>query len=169
MSDDEDVVKSSGMPKDHEQRYINTLLRLLEKQQSFDNDITLLFPNERIAEKPKSALYYYVTISMLLQDKEFDETISYMLYDKCCKNDINFFTSPVCMQNADDVTTEKRNTVKKIKFHSWGGKRSDWTMDKRSNRNGETNIRIPSNGDMIKDLGQAKVVIRTPFRPWGGR
>lgn len=128
---------------------------MLEKQQTFDNDATLLFQNEQTFESPKSALYYYVTISTLLQDKEFDETLTYMLYDKCCKNDAFLFSSSFCSRN------EKRNTIKKVKFHSWGGK--------RSGGNSQTNVRMPTNVDLSKDLGQSKIVIRTPFRPWGGR
>lgn len=148
------------MGKDH-QRYINALLRMLEKHQALDNDVTLLFPNEHTVDNPKSSLYYYVTISMLLQDKELDETLSYLLYDKCCKNDVNFFTSSICTQNFDDSIAEKRNTIKKVKFHSWGGK--------RSGGNSQSNVRMPTNVDLSKDLGQSKIVIRTPFRPWGGR
>lgn len=166
--DDDETMKSST-EKEHQQRYINTLLRMLEKQQAFDNDVTLLFGNDGSTEKPQTALYYYVTISMLLQDKELDEMISYMLYDKCCKNDMNFFTSSVCTQNTDDSMAEKRNTIKKVKFHSWGGKRSVWPMDKRSGGNAQSNVRMPTNTDLSKDMGQSKIVIRTPFRPWGGR
>lgn len=141
---------------------------MLEKQQAFDSDVTLLFPNERTLETPKPALYYYVTISMLLQDKELDETLSFMLYDKCCKNDVDFFSSSICTRNTDDSIAEKRNTIKKVKFHSWGGKRSDWAQ-KRSGGNNQNNVRIPTNLDLSKDLGQSKIVIRTPFWPWGGR
>lgn len=168
LSDDDDPLKANGVGKDHHQRYINTLLRLLEKQQNLDNDVTFIFPNERLDESPKSALYYYVTISMYLQDKELDDTLSYMLYDKCCKSDVNFYGSSICTQNPDDSMAKKRNTIKKVKFHSWGGKRSDWS-DKRSGSNVQTNVRMPANVDLSKDLGQSKIVIRTPFRPWGGR
>lgn len=149
------------MGKDHQQRYISALLRMLQKQQALDNDVSLLFPNEHTIDSPKSAFYYYVTISMLLQDKELDETLSYMLYDKCCKNDVNFFSSSICTRNFDDSIAEKRNTIKKVKFHSWGGK--------RSGGNGQSNVRMPTNVDLSKDLGPSKIVIRTPFRPWGGR
>lgn len=140
---------------------------MLEKQQI--NDATLLFPSERGAESPKPALYYYVTTSMLLQDKELDDTVSYMLYEKCCKNDSKFYSSSICTQNADDPIAEKRNTIKKVKFHSWGGKRNAWS-EKRSGGNSQTNVRMPTNVDLSKDMGgQSKIVIRTPFRPWGGR
>lgn len=142
---------------------------MLEKQQSFDNDVTIFFGNENSLDKPKSTLYYYVTMSMLLQDKELDEMISIMLYEKCCKNDMNFFTSSVCTQSPDDLMTGKRNPIRKVKFHSWGGKRSVWSMDKRSGGTVQSNVRMPSNVDLGKDLGQSKIVIRTPFRPWGGR
>lgn len=117
-SDDDDPLKSGGAAKDNHQRYINTLLRLLEKQQNLDNDVSMIFPNERFDESPKSALYYYVTISMFLQDKELDDSLSFMLYEKCCKSDVNFYGSTICTRN-DDSMARKRNTVKKVKFHSW--------------------------------------------------
>lgn len=126
---------------------------MLERQR--DGDVTL--PTEL---NSKSAFYYYVSISMLLQDKELDDTLSFMLHDKCCKNDANFFDSAICSQS-DNSMTDKRNTIKKVKFHSWGGK--------RSGGNGQNNARIPTNIDLSKDLGQSKIVIRTPFRPWGGK
>lgn len=148
----------SKIGKEHQQRYINSLLRMLEKQQSFDEAV---LPDEHSAETFKSALYNYFTILMLLQDKELDETLNNMLYEKCCRNDVNFFSSSFCTPNLDDSITEKRNTIKKVKFHSWAGK--------RSGGNSQTNVRMPTNVDLSKDLGQSKIVIRTPFRPWGGR
>lgn len=159
------------MGNDQQQHYINTLQRMLEKQQTLDDDVTLWFGNDGIGEKPKSVLYYYVAISLLLRDKELDETINNMLYNKCCNNDINIFTSSVCTNNYDDLISEKRNTIKKVKFHSWGGKRSAWSMDglKRNGGNVPSNVRLPTNADLDKDLSQSKIVIRTPFRPWGGR
>lgn len=45
-----------------------------------------------------------------------------------------------------------------MKFHSWGGKRSD--------SNAPNNVRSSTNVDFSKDLG-SKIVIHTPFRPWG--
>lgn len=161
----------SGMGKDHQQHNINTLLQMLEKQEAFDNEGMMPFTNKGNNEPPKSALYYYVTVSMLLQDNKLDETISYMLYDKCCKNDVNFFTSSVCLQSPDNLMTDKRNTIKKVKFHAWGGKRSVWPMDKRSGGNVQSNSRTPTmNVDLDKDLSQSKIVIRSQgFRPWGGK
>lgn len=160
LIDDDETLKS-GMGKDHQQHYIDTLLQMLEKQDAFDNEIVMPFSNKGNNEPSKSALYYYVTISMLLQDKELDETISYMLYEKCCRNDVNFFTSSVCLQSADNVMATKRNTIKKVKFHAWGGKRSGGNV--------QSSGRMPANVDLDKDLSQSKIVIRTPFRPWGGR
>lgn len=130
---------------------------MLEKQR--DNDATIHFPFDRI-DYSKSALYYYVSISLLLQDKELDDTLSLMLHEKCCKNDANFYDSSICSQN-DNAMADKRNTIKKVKFHSWGGKRSGGTAN--------NNAKIPTNLDLSKDLGQSKIVIRTPFRPWGGK
>lgn len=104
----------SGTGKDHQQHYINALLQMLEKQEAFDSEVVMPFLNKVNIEPSKSALYYYVTISMLLQDKELDEMISYMLYDKCCKNDVNFFTSSACLQSAGNLMAEKRDTIKKV-------------------------------------------------------
>lgn len=101
------------MGKDHQQHYINTLLQMLEKQEAFDADVTMPFLNKGNNEPLKSALFYYTTISMLLQDRELDETLMYMLYEKCCKNDVNFFTSSVC-PSADNLMADKRNTIKKV-------------------------------------------------------
>ncbi|XP_031635759.1 leucokinins-like [Contarinia nasturtii] len=159
--DDEESMKLPGLGKEHQQRYINTLLRILEKQQAFDNDVTLLFPTERAGETTKSALYYYLTILILLQDKELDEMLNNMLYEKCCKTDVNFFSSSICARDLDDSIAQKRNTIKKVKFHSWGGK--------RNGGNSQSNSRMPTNVDLSKDVGQSKIVIRAPFRPWGGR
>lgn len=144
------------MAKEHQQRYINTLLRILEKQSVFDNDVTYLFPGERTADTTKSALYYYLSISLLLQDKELDEMLSSMLFEKCCRNDVNFFGSSICARDLDDSIAEKRNTIKKVKFHSWGGKRNGQLT------NGQSNSRMPTNVDLSKDVGQSKIVIRAP-------
>lgn len=132
---------------------------MLERQR--DNDATLFFPSERAIDSSKPALYYYVTVSMLLQDKELDDQLSGALYEKCCKNDANFYGSSICAQE-DSPFANKRNTIKKVKFHSWGGKRS-------GGNGGQNSPRIPTNIDLSKDLGQSKIVIRTPFRPWGGK
>lgn len=153
--DDDSSKATPNVERNHEDRYINTLMKLLEKQR--DNDVTLFLPNDRSMDSPKPALYYYVSISLLLQDKELDETLNYMLHEKCCKNDMNFFGSSICSESMAD----KRNTIKKVKFHSWGGK--------RSGSNSQVNSRSPANIDLSKDIGQSKIVIRTPFRPWGGK
>lgn len=108
-------MQKSGIGKDQrQQHYINTLLQMLEKQEAYDSDVLMPFLHKGNNEPSKSAIYYYVTISMLLQDKELDEMINYMLYDKCCKNDINFFTSSICLQNVDNLMADKRDTIKKV-------------------------------------------------------
>lgn len=154
---DDDLAKSPNIAHIHrEDRYKNALLRMLENQKI--GDVTLFLPSET-SEIPKSALFYYVSISMLMEDKELDALLNYLLHEKCCKEDGNFFGTSIC---ADDSTLlDKRNTIKKVKFHSWGGKRSGGSTS--------NNGRIPTNTDMGKDLGQSKIVIRTPFRPWGGK
>lgn len=130
---------------------------MLERQRS--SDASLFLPPERF-DSSRTALYYYISTSMRLQDKELDDTINAMLYEKCCKNDANFFGSTICSQT-DNGSADKRNTIKKVKFHSWGGKRNGDSVP--------SNARIQTNADFNKDLGPSKVVIRTPFRPWGGK
>lgn len=146
-------MKPANIERGHQQRYINTLIRLLQKKP--DNEFILFSSNDE--RQDKSAIYSFVMTSLLLQDKELDDILSYMLHDKCCKNDLNFHSASIC---SDDPTNEKRNTIKKVKFHSWGGKRSD--------SNAPNNVRSSTNVDFSKDSG-SKIVIRTPFRPWGGK
>lgn len=136
--------------------YINSLLKLIDK--SKDHDISQLLHGQNDDEPPKSAIFYYLSVSIMLQDSELDELIKYLLREKCCKNMNSVLDDDDCM----DSPQEKRNNIKKVKFHSWGGKRSG------SAGNGDSGGRV-SNSDLGKDGGQAKVVIRTPFRPWGGK
>lgn len=139
-----------------QQRYVNAIIRLLEKQK--DTDATLFLPTELSDTAPKPALFYYVSISMLLQDQQFDELLNYLLYEKCCRDDENFYGTTIC----DQPNLGKRTSTKKVKFHSWGGKRSD------GNGVGN-NGRMSSTSEFNKDMKQSKIVIRTPFRPWGGK
>lgn len=74
-----------------------------------------------------------------LKDNELENMLRRMLREKCCRQIMDDSIHP--SRNCPN----KRNQVKKIKFHSWGGKRSD------------------------RDLTSPKIVIRTPFRPWGGK
>lgn len=113
-------------------------------------------PNEWQQSKP--AVFHYLSVSLLLQDNELDEMLNGYLQEKCCKDDDRLFG------NCNDAlhTNTKRNNIKKVKFHSWGGKRS-------GGNNAETNSRIPTNTDLGKDMMHSKIVIRTPFRPWGGK
>lgn len=132
---------------------------MLERQRS--SDATLFLPPERF-DNSRTALYYYISTSVLLQDKELDDTVNAMLHEKCCKNDANFFGSSICSQN-DNGSADKRNTIKKVKFHAWGGRK------RSSGDSVPSHSRIQTNADLNKDLGPSKIVIRTPFRPWGGK
>lgn len=158
---DDDSAKSSNNRGGGggQQRYINAIIRLLEKQK--DTDATLFLPTGQSEAAPKSALFYYVSISMLLQDQDFDELLNFMLYEKCCRDDENFYGTTICDQ---PNPLGKRNTIKKVKFHSWGGKRSGGGGNVATN-----GARMPTNSELNKDLKQSKIVIRTPFRPWGGK
>lgn len=161
MNVDDDSAKSTNNRGSGggQQRYINAIIRLLEKQK--DTDATLYLPTELSQATPKPALFYYVSISMLLQDQEFDEMLNYLLYEKCCRDDENFYGTTICDQ---PNLLGKRNTIKKVKFHSWGGKRSGGGGNVAAN-----GARIPNNAELNKDVKQSKMVIRTPFRPWGGK
>lgn len=98
--------------------------------------------------------------SLHLQDEEFDDMLSESLHERCCKKDANFSESTTC----SDVipTADKRSKSRKVRFHSWGGKRSENTRSRNNPR-----ITLPI--DYIKEPNQRKIVVRTPFRPWGGK
>lgn len=108
---------------------------------------------------PKSALLYFVTTSILLQDQELDVLLNDLLYEKCCRRDENFGGTSIC----DEASMDKRNTARKVKFHSWGGKRNG------GNLNGPRSSSSSAEEDLDKDMKQSKITIRTPFRPWGGK
>lgn len=160
QTDDDSAKTANGRGNGGQQRYINAIIRLLEKQK--DTDATLFLPTDLSETAPKSALYYFVSISMLLQDQEFDELLNYLLYEKCCRDDENFYGTTICDQPA---SPSKRNTIKKVKFHSWGGKRSGGG----TGNIGSNSARMSTNAELNKDVKQSKIVIRTPFRPWGGK
>lgn len=141
-----------------ENLYLNSLLKLIDKNRDGDLSQFLHQSSQTTNQLPKSALFYYLSASAMLQDDDLDDLISYLLREKCCKNVNGQLDDGECM----DGVLDKRNNIKKVKFHSWGGKRSG------SAGSSESGGRI-SNADLGKDNGQAKVVIRTPFRPWGGK
>lgn len=120
-----------------------------------DGDLSQFLHGQPSDDSPKSALFYYLTVTTLLQDDDLDDRINGLLRDKCCKNINNALEADDCL---DDAALRKRNNIKKVKFHSWGGKRS-------GSASSEADGRV-SNADLGKD---GKVVIRTPFRPWGGK
>lgn len=98
-----------------------------------------------------------MSTSILIQDQDLDVLLNDLLYEKCCKHDENFGGTSIC----DETQIDKRNTVRKQKFHSWGGK--------RSGGNSQRSPAPSSDDDLDKDMKQSKITIRTPFRPWGGK
>ncbi|XP_037039820.1 uncharacterized protein LOC119076908 [Bradysia coprophila] len=108
--------------------YIHTLLRILRENANDDDQ----------NEEP-SVIFSVMLTKFLLTDSKLDSQLTSMLQAKCCRD------------SDDDALNclEKREprTIKKVKFHSWGGK--------RDGNNGIDNV--------------PKIVLRTPFRPWGGK
>lgn len=127
---------------------------MIEKNKNLDGSSFLR--GDSFDVNGRSAISYYLSVSLLLQDAELDQLLRYQLREKCCKGYGKLFNDDNCSNSELD----KRNTIKKVKFHSWGGK--------RNGNAGNDNRRI-SNLDLTKDSNQGKVVIRTPFRPWGGK
>lgn len=74
---------------------------------------------------------------ILLSDIKLESQLKNVLHGKC-----SHFTEELLN------VLEKREprTIKKVKFHSWGGK-----------RDGNNGVEKP------------RIVLRTPFRPWGGK
>lgn len=134
-----------------QQRFVETIIRLLRKQNVGDS--SLYFPIDP-NDGTKSTLYYFVSTSTKLQDAEFDEILNDLLYDKCCRDDEIFSGTSVC----DELTAHKRNSPRPTKFHAWGGKRSDRNVNSQGSSS--------SGDDLDKDVKQSK---KTPFRPWGGK
>ncbi|KAJ6635963.1 Leucokinin [Pseudolycoriella hygida] len=105
--------------------FIHNLLRILTEQ-SDDESTTDLQPNN---------LFNLMLTRILATDLKLGSQLVSLLHAKCCRDALN------CLEKREP------RTIKKVKFHSWGGK--------RDGRNG------------IDDV--PKIVLRTPFRPWGGK
>lgn len=137
-----------------EDLYLDSLLKIVEKNKHID--VTSFLRENNFEDNSRSAITYYLSVSLLLHDTDFDQLLRYLLHEKCCKGFGSIFNGDNCL----NTELDKRNTIKKVKFHSWGGKR---------NGNGGSDNRRTSNSDLTKDSTPGKVVIRTPFRPWGGK
>lgn len=139
---------------DGQSQAVDSVVRLLEQRNIAE---ATTFTSNDQSPPPKSALLHFMSTSLSLQDPDLDDLLDDLLYEKCCRRDDNFMATSAC----DGRGVDKRNTVRKVKFHSWGGKRSGGTSGQRSS---------PANDDAPdKDLKQSKITIRTPFRPWGGK
>lgn len=108
--------------------YIHTLLRILN-----DN-----FNDEYKVEAQPSVIFNIMLTKILLSDLTLESQLITLLQAKCCRDSGDTLN---CLEKREP------RTIKKVKFHSWGGK--------RDGSNGNENI--------------PKIVLRTPFRPWGGK
>lgn len=112
--------------------YIHTLLRILNENAINDDDNR---------NEPSNVILNVMLTKLLFTDLKLDSQLISLLQAKCCRD-----------SDGDDALNclEKREprTIKKVKFHSWGGKRD-------GSNNGMDNV--------------PKIVLRTPFRAWGGK
>lgn len=157
LVDDETFSKPPNVEHNHQQQYIDTLISLIQSKP----DAEPLLPSVTDNNDNKAAAYYILLSSMFLQDEEFDDILSAALHEKCCKSDVKFYDASIC---SDELIAEKRSKKegRRVRFHSWGGKRSE---NSRPHNNGRLILPI----DFIKDPSRAKIVSRTPFRAWGGK
>lgn len=156
--DDETLSKPPNVEHNHQQQYIDTLISLIQSKP----DAEPSFLPAAAIDEDRAAAYYILLTSMFLQDDQFDDILGAQLHDKCCRNDANFRASPICL---DEPIADKRGYkggARRVRFHSWGGKRSE---NARPRNNGRLTLPI----EYIKDAGRTKIVSRAPFRPWGGK
>lgn len=108
--------------------YIHTLLRILGENSMDGNE----------NDSQPRVLFNIMLARILLSDVKLESQLIALLQSKCCRDSGDTLN---CLEKREP------RTIKKVKFHSWGGKRSG----------GNVNDNTP------------KVVLRTPFRPWGGK
>lgn len=94
--------------------------------------------NETTTSSPSLLVYLAAD---LLKDSKLERLLRDMLREQCQQ-------AVVAAKRSSGWEAVKREAqaTRKMRFHSWGGKRSSSNSD-----------RTP------------KIVIRTPFRPWGGK
>lgn len=110
--------------------YINTLLRILNANSNEE------YVSE--AETSPGILLNLMVTRILLSDLKLESQLIALLQAKCCSDSGDLIN---CLEKREP------RTIKKVKFHSWGGK--------RDGNNGIDNV--------------PRIVLRTPFRPWGGK
>lgn len=115
--------------RNNREYYIYTLLRIVNENYNEENGI----------DPQPSAIFNIMLTKILLSDLKLESLLITVLQPKCCRDSGDTLN---CLEKREP------RTIKKVKFHSWGGKRSGGS-------NGNENI--------------PKVVLRTPFRPWGGK
>jgi len=110
--------------------YISTLLRILNENSN----------EEYLSENDASPgiLFNIMLTKILLTDLKLESQLKALLQAKCCRDTGDLIN---CLEKREP------RTIKKVKFHSWGGKRD--VSNKMDN--------VP------------RIVLRTPFRPWGGK
>lgn len=108
--------------------YIHTLLSILNENYNEENKI----------DQQPSVMFNVMLTKILLADLKLESQLINLLQAKCCRDSGDTLN---CLEKREP------RTIKKVKFHSWGGK--------RDGSNGNENI--------------PKIVLRTPFRPWGGK
>lgn len=145
----------SNIERSHQQQYLNALLALIHNKAD-------AVPTSLALNDGKAAAYHILMTSLYLQDDEFDDILVTTLHDKCCTNDASFNDLSICLEELPTDKRSKKSPPRKVRFHSWGGKRSD---NSRPQNNGRLTLPI----DYIKDPAHTKVVVRAPFRPWGGK
>lgn len=109
--------------------YIHTLLHILSENYNDGNE----------NDQQPSAIFNIMLTRILLSDGKLESQLINVLQAKCCRDSGDALN---CLEKREP------RTIKKVKFHSWGGKRSG--------------------GNVITD-DVPKIVLRTPFRPWGGK
>lgn len=114
--------------------YIHTLLRILNENSN----------QEIESDSQPSAIFNIMLTKILLSDLKLESQLITLLQRKCCNDSGDALN---CLEKREP------RTIKKVKFHSWGGKRDV------SNANGNN-----ENHESI-----LKMALRTPFRPWGGK
>lgn len=109
--------------------YIQTLLCILTENMN-EEDI-----NEN--DTSPAVVFNLMLTQILLSDFKLESQLKTLLQAKCCHGSGDLLN---CLEKREP------RTIKKVKFHSWGGK-----------RDGNDGVEKP------------RIVLRTPFRPWGGK
>lgn len=96
------------------------------------------YNEENKIDQQPSVMFNIMLTKIFLSDLKLESQLISSLQAKCCRDSGDTLN---CLEKREP------RTIKKVKFHSWGGK--------RDGSNGNENI--------------PRIVLRTPFRPWGGK